>query len=91
MASSKSFPPADATPWPKRCRGGRRAYAGSAETEPLPADHPLWAFENVILTPHVAGCSPRIAERRLGVLLENIACFDQGAPLRNVVDKGMWF
>src|SRR5204862_5410854 len=37
------------------------------ETEPLPAGHALWKFENVILTPHVAGYSPRIAERHLGV------------------------
>ena len=38
------------------------------ETEPLPADHPLWRMRRrVILTPHVAGYSPRIAERHLAV------------------------
>jgi phosphoglycerate dehydrogenase-like enzyme len=61
------------------------------ETEPLPAEHPLWRMENVILTPHIAGYSPRIAERHLEVLLENIRCFLSGAPLRNVVNKRMWF
>jgi phosphoglycerate dehydrogenase-like enzyme len=61
------------------------------ETEPLPAEHPLWRMENVILTPHVAGYSPRIAERHLEVLLENIRRFRAGAPLRNVVNKAMWF
>jgi phosphoglycerate dehydrogenase-like enzyme len=61
------------------------------ETEPLPEDHPLWAFENVILTPHVAGQSPRIAERHLGVLLENIGRFVRGEPLVNVADKRRWF
>ena len=61
------------------------------ETEPLPADHPLWGFENVILTPHVAGHSPAIAERHLHVLLDNIRRFVQGEPLRNVVDKRRWF
>lgn len=61
------------------------------ETEPLPAEHPLWGFENVILTPHVAGYSPRIAERHLGVLLENIRRFTSGEPLVNVVDKRAWF
>ena len=25
------------------------------EIEPLPQSHPLWALENVILTPHIAG------------------------------------
>jgi phosphoglycerate dehydrogenase-like enzyme len=62
------------------------------ETEPLPAEHPLWAMgDKVILTPHVAGYSPRIAERHLGVLLENIRRFVRGDPLHNVVDKSRWF
>jgi phosphoglycerate dehydrogenase-like enzyme len=61
------------------------------EVEPLPADHPLWAMPNVILTPHVAGYSPRIAERHLGVLLDNLRRFVAGEPLRNVVNKAMWF
>jgi phosphoglycerate dehydrogenase-like enzyme len=61
------------------------------EVEPLPADHPLWKRENVILTPHVAGYSPRIAERHLGVLLENLRRFQRGEPLLNVVDKARWF
>jgi phosphoglycerate dehydrogenase-like enzyme len=61
------------------------------EKEPLPAGHPLWRMENVILTPHVAGYSPRIAERHLAVLLENIRRFRSGEPLKNAVDKGLWF
>jgi phosphoglycerate dehydrogenase-like enzyme len=61
------------------------------ETEPLPADHPLWRMENVILTPHVAGYSPRIAERHLALLLENVHRFAAGEPLKNVVNKAMWF
>jgi phosphoglycerate dehydrogenase-like enzyme len=61
------------------------------EVEPLPADHPLWKMENAILTPHVAGYSPRIAERHLGVLLDNIRRFVNGEPLRNTANKAMWF
>ena len=61
------------------------------ETEPLPADHPLWRCENAILTPHVAGHSPAIAERHLAVLLDNARRFVQGRPLQNVVDKRRWF
>jgi phosphoglycerate dehydrogenase-like enzyme len=57
----------------------------------LPADHPLWQFRNVILTPHVAGQSPRVAERHLGVLLDNVRRFVRGEPLVNVVDKARWF
>jgi phosphoglycerate dehydrogenase-like enzyme len=60
------------------------------ETEPLPADHPLWKMENVILTPHVAGYSPRIAERHLALLVDNVTRFAGGEPLRNLVNKSMW-
>jgi phosphoglycerate dehydrogenase-like enzyme len=61
------------------------------ETEPLPASHPLWRMENVIITPHVAGASPRIAERHLEVLLDNIRRFRAGEPLRNVASKVNWY
>lgn len=61
------------------------------EIEPLPADHPLWRMENVIITPHVAGTSPRIAERHLGVLLENIRRYQAGEPPATVVDKRRWY
>jgi phosphoglycerate dehydrogenase-like enzyme len=61
------------------------------ETEPLPPDHPLWAMPNVILTPHVAGASPRIAERHLAVLLDNVGRFARGEPLATAVDKRRWF
>ena len=45
------------------------------EIEPLPPDHPLWKRENVILTPHIAAASTRIAERHLEVLLDNVRRF----------------
>jgi phosphoglycerate dehydrogenase-like enzyme len=61
------------------------------EVEPLPADHPLWAMENVILTPHVAGASARIAGRHLAVLLDNVGRFVRGEPLENVASKEAWF
>jgi phosphoglycerate dehydrogenase-like enzyme len=61
------------------------------ETEPLPPDHPLWKMPNVIITPHVAGYSPKIAERHLGVLLENLKRFRHLEKLTNVVDKARWF
>lgn len=74
-------------------RAGELAGAGLDvfETEPLPPAHPLWAMENVIITPHVAGSSPRIAERHLELLLDNVRRFVLGEPLRNVADKARWF
>ncbi len=61
------------------------------ETEPLPPDHPLWRMKHVIITPHVAGVSPRIPERHLAVLLDNVGRFARGESLRNVVNKEKWF
>jgi phosphoglycerate dehydrogenase-like enzyme len=60
------------------------------EIEPLPAGHPLWRMPNVIITPHTAAASPRIAERHLEILLDNLRRFVAGEPLRNVVDKKRW-
>ena len=61
------------------------------ETEPLPAEHPLWQMDNVIITPHVAGMAPQIAERHLCVLLDNMRRFASGKSLLNVVDKHKWY
>jgi phosphoglycerate dehydrogenase-like enzyme len=60
------------------------------ETEPLPKEHPLWRMENVIITPHCAAASPRVPERHLETLLDNLRRFVAGQPLLNVVDKRMW-
>jgi phosphoglycerate dehydrogenase-like enzyme len=61
------------------------------EIEPLPAGHPLWQMENVIITPHCAAASPRVAERHLETLLDNLRRFVTGQPLRNIVEKTQWF
>jgi len=61
------------------------------EQEPLPIDNPLWTKDNVILTPHVAACSVRIAERHTQVLLDNLRRFIRGEPLQNVANKEAWF
>ena len=57
------------------------------ETEPLPADSPLWGLPNVIVTPHYAGASPRYYERALPIFLENLRRYRDGVTLRNLVDK----
>ena len=61
------------------------------EVEPLPADHPLWQMPNVIITPHVAAASPRISERHLATLLENVRLFAAGKTPATLVDKRRWF
>jgi phosphoglycerate dehydrogenase-like enzyme len=61
------------------------------EIEPLPADHALWSAPNVLLTPHTAGYGPYLDDRRLDILLDNCRRFAKDEPLRNVVDKSVWF
>jgi D-2-hydroxyacid dehydrogenase (NADP+) len=67
----------------------RLAGAGVDVTdpEPLPPGHPLWKFDNVIITPHVAGRSDHDRERMTDTIKENLKRFVAGKPLLNVVDK----
>ncbi len=57
------------------------------DPEPLPKGHPLWKFENAIITPHIAGRSDRDHARMVNTVKENVARFADGRPLINVVDK----
>jgi len=59
--------------------------------EPLPAEHPYWALDNVILTPHVSGYLPDFFARALDIFLDNLERFCAGRPLRNVVDKRLGY
>jgi phosphoglycerate dehydrogenase-like enzyme len=70
-------------------RAGRLAGAALdvMETEPVPADSPLWDMPEVILTPHVSGLGPRYWERATDVFAANLRRWLAGEPLRGVVDK----
>ncbi|MBP5743758.1 MAG: D-2-hydroxyacid dehydrogenase [Oscillospiraceae bacterium] len=58
------------------------------EPEPLPADHPLWLQENMVITPHVAGGyhHPHTYECIVDIACENLARWIKGEDYRNVVD-----
>jgi phosphoglycerate dehydrogenase-like enzyme len=70
-------------------RSGRISGAGLDvfETEPLPADSPLWGMEQVIITPHTGGFTPEYFRRSWEIFSENLARYVEGRPLLNVVDK----
>jgi D-2-hydroxyacid dehydrogenase (NADP+) len=55
------------------------------ETEPLPADSPLWDREDVLVTPHVAGRSDGFGRRFAALFCDNYDRRRAGEPLRNVV------
>lgn len=56
------------------------------ETEPLPADSPLWNLENVIVSPHVSGFTPRYDVRATDLFAENLRRYVGGEPLFNRFD-----
>jgi phosphoglycerate dehydrogenase-like enzyme len=51
--------------------------------EPLPEDSPLWGFENVLLTPHVAGTTPHYWERAADQFAGNYRRYVAGEDLAN--------
>jgi glyoxylate/hydroxypyruvate reductase len=55
------------------------------DAEPLPTDHPLWALDNVVVTPHIAG--PSVPAEITPVFNDNLRRYLAGRPLRYVVDK----
>lgn len=54
-------------------------------SEPLPADSPLWACANLVITPHVAADSD--PDALAGQIAAQIEAFERGEPLRNLVDR----
>lgn len=57
------------------------------EQEPLPADHPFWGMEQVIVSAHQAGDFIGWEEAFSAVFVENFERFVRGEALSNVVDK----
>ncbi|GBQ22415.1 2-hydroxyacid dehydrogenase [Gluconacetobacter sacchari] len=52
--------------------------------EPLPADHPLWRLDNVLITPHVA--SVALPDSAAPQIAENIRRLRAGLPVNDPVD-----
>jgi phosphoglycerate dehydrogenase-like enzyme len=57
------------------------------ENEPLPAGHPLYKLENVLLSPHCADHTADWQDQAMRFFLKQYQTFQKGVPLRNVVDK----
>jgi len=52
---------------------------------PMPPDHPLWRFPNVIFTPHISGSSlsPKFTQRLWEIFSLNLERLSRGEPLLN--------
>lgn len=68
----------------KRIRG---AALDVFDPEPLPAGHPFFGLDNLLLSPHCADHTADWLERAMRVFLDNYARFRRGDPLLNVVEK----
>ena len=55
--------------------------------EPLPAEHPFWATEGIIVLPHIGGPHPQRDRIVARLFVENLARFIDGKPLKEVVDR----
>jgi phosphoglycerate dehydrogenase-like enzyme len=61
------------------------------EEEPLPADHPLWDRENVIMTAHMAGDFIGWRRALVDQFLQNFDRWHQNKEVFNRVDKGLGY
>ncbi|MFH5799293.1 D-2-hydroxyacid dehydrogenase [Haladaptatus sp. CMAA 1911] len=50
----------------------RGAALDVTDPEPLPEDHTLWNFDNVLITPHMAGHTPEYYARLADIVAENV-------------------
>jgi phosphoglycerate dehydrogenase-like enzyme len=61
------------------------------DQEPLPAGHPFYTLENVLLSPHCADNTPDWLDQSMQLFIEQFKRFRSGEPLRNVVNKKLGY
>ena len=55
--------------------------------EPLPADHPFWTTDGIIVLPHIGGPHPERDKIVARMFVDNLGRFLDGKPLKEVVDR----
>ncbi len=66
-------------------RGRIRAALDVTDPEPLPADHPLWSLDGVLIAPHVGGATDSMRPRIARLVRRQIDHFLAGEEPENVV------
>ena len=61
------------------------------DPEPLPPDHPLWSFDNVIVTPHVANTWDMALPDLRALVARNVQKFARGEELEGLVDPELGY
>jgi phosphoglycerate dehydrogenase-like enzyme len=59
--------------------------------EPLPAGHPFYKLENVLLSPHCADHTPDWLDNAMQFFVEQFERFRKGQALLNIVDKQLGY
>jgi len=72
----------------KRIRG---AALDVFDREPLPDGHPLYALDNLLLSPHCADNTPGWLDDAMRAFVRNLGRFRRGEPLESVVDKALGY
>ncbi len=57
------------------------------DREPLPPDSPLWAMDNVLISPHISGFTLKYDERATDLFAENLRRYLNGERLINQVER----
>ncbi len=55
--------------------------------EPLPADHPFWKTDGILVLPHIGGPHPQRDRFVARLFVDNLRRFLDGAPLHQLVDR----
>lgn len=70
----------------------RAAVSDVFYDEPLPAESPLWELENIFITPHNCGASPKYMARAMEIIEHNLAVYVSGkGEMINVVDPSLGY
>jgi phosphoglycerate dehydrogenase-like enzyme len=62
----------------------RGAALDVTDPEPLPPEHVLWRFENVLITPHTGGHTPKHWDRLAEIVANNIERLDGASDLNDL-------
>jgi phosphoglycerate dehydrogenase-like enzyme len=70
---------------------GQKRIAGAVldvfRQEPLPAEHPFWTTEGILVLPHIGGPHPQRDKTVAKLFVENLGRYLEGKPLKEVVDR----
>lgn len=56
--------------------------------EPLPAEHPFWTTQGIVVLPHIGGPHPQRDRFVARLFADNLGRFLDGKPLKEAVDRG---